>query len=36
VVEIDTVDQFVSRLNLFRMFQDIKYDFTAELTGNGY
>jgi len=33
VVEVDTVDKFKLRLDKFWMYQDIKYDFTAELTG---
>ena len=35
VVEVDTVDKFKLRLDKFWMYQDIKYDFTAELTGTG-
>ena len=35
VVEVDTVDKFKLRLDNFWMYQDIKYDFTAELTGTG-
>ena len=35
VVEVDTVDQFKSRLDTFWVYQDIKYDFTVELTGTG-
>ena len=33
VVEVDTVDKLKLRLNKFWMHQDIKFDFTAELTG---
>ena len=33
VVEVDTVDQFKSRVDKFWMYQNIKYDFTGELTG---
>ena len=33
VVEVDTVDKFKLRLDKFWMYQDIKYDLTAELTG---
>jgi len=29
------VDKFKSRLDKFWMYQDIKYDFTAELNGTG-
>ena len=32
---VDTVDKFKLRLDKFWMYQDIKYDFTAELTGTG-
>ena len=35
VVEVDTVAKFKLRLDKFWMYQDIKYDFTAELTGTG-
>ena len=35
VVEVDTVDKFKLRLDRFYMYQDIKDDFTAELTGTG-
>ena len=35
MVEVDTVDKFKLRLYKFWMYQDIKYDFTAELTGTG-
>ena len=35
VVEVDTVDKFKLRLDKFWMYQDIKYDFTAELAGTG-
>ena len=35
MVEVDTVDQFKSRLDKFWVYQDIKYDFTVELTGTG-
>ena len=34
-VEVDTVDKFKLRLDKFWMYQDIKYDFTAELSGTG-
>ena len=33
MVEVDTVDKFKLRLDKF-WIQDIKYDFTAELTGD--
>jgi len=33
VVYVDSVDLFKSRLDNFWMFQDVKYDYTAELTG---
>ena len=35
VAEVDTVDKFKLRLDKFWMYHDIKYDFTAELTGTG-
>ena len=35
VVEVDIVDKFKLRLDKFWMYQVIKYDFTAELTGTG-
>ena len=35
VVEDDTVDKFKLRLDKLWMYQDIKYDFTAELAGTG-
>ena len=35
LVEVDTVDKFKLRLDKFWMYQDIKYDFTDELTGTG-
>jgi len=30
-----TVDLFKSRLDIFWRFQDVKYDYTANLTGTG-
>jgi len=35
VDEVDTFDKFKLQLDKFWMYQDIKYDFTAELTGTG-
>ena len=35
MVEVDTVDKFKLQLDKFWMYQDIKYDFTAELTRTG-
>jgi len=35
VVDVDSVDLFKSRLDNFWMFQDVKYDYTANLAGNG-
>jgi len=34
-VEVDAVDKFKLQLDKFWMYQDIKYDFTAKLTGTG-
>jgi len=33
VVDVDSVDLFKSRLDNFWMFQDVKYDYTANLAG---
>jgi len=33
VVDVDSVDLFKSRLDNFWMFQDVKYDYTVDLTG---
>ena len=35
VVDVDSVDLFKSRFDNFWMFQDVKYDYTANLAGNG-
>ena len=35
VVDVDTVKLFKSRLDKFWMHQEVKYDYTAELTGTG-
>jgi len=35
VVDIDSVDLFKSRLDNFWMFQDVKYDYTVNVTGTG-
>jgi len=35
VVDVDTIYLFKARLDKFWMHQDIKYDFTANLTGIG-
>jgi len=35
VVDVDSVDLFKSRLDNFWMFQDVKYDYIADLTGTG-
>jgi len=35
VVDVDSVDLFTSRLGNFWMFQDVKYDYTVDLTGTG-
>ena len=35
VVDVNTVNQFKARLDKFWMHQDVKYDFTADLTGIG-
>jgi len=35
VTEVDIADKFKSRLDKLWMYRDIKYDFTAELTGTG-
>jgi len=34
-VDVDSVDLFTSRLGNFWMFQDVKYDYTVDLTGTG-
>ena len=33
VVDVDSVDLLKFRLDNFWMFQDVKYDFTVDLTG---
>ena len=35
VVDVNSVDLFKSRLDNFWMFQDVKYDYTADLAGTG-
>ena len=35
VVDVDTVDLFKTRLDKFWTFQDVKYDYTVDLTGTG-
>jgi len=35
VVDANTVNQFKACLDKFWMHQDVKYDFTADLTGIG-
>ena len=35
VVDVDSVDLFKSRLDNFWMFQDVKYDYTVNLSGTG-
>ena len=35
VVDVDSVDLFKSRLDNFWRFQDVKYDYTANLVGTG-
>ena len=35
VVDVDSVDLFKTRLDKFWTFQDIKYDYTVDLTGSG-
>ena len=35
VVDVDSVDLFKSRLDNFWRFQDVKYDYTANLDGTG-
>ena len=36
VVDVNNVNQFKARLDKLWMHQDVKFDFTAELTGIGY
>ena len=35
VVDVDSVDLFKTRLDKFWTFQDVKYDYTVDLTGFG-
>jgi len=35
VVDVNNVNQFKARLDQFWMHQDVKFDFTADLTGIG-
>ena len=35
VVDVSTINQFKARLDKFWMHQDVLYDYTAHLTGNG-
>ena len=35
VVDVDSVDLFKTRLDKFWTFQDVKYDYTVDLTGSG-
>jgi len=35
VVDVNSVNVFKARLDRFWMDQDVKYDFTADLTGTG-
>jgi len=35
VVNVKSVNLFKSRLDNFWMFQDVKYDYTVDLTGTG-
>jgi len=35
VVDVNTVTLFKARLDRFWVNQDVKYDFTADLTGTG-
>jgi len=35
VVDVNSVNLFKARLDRFWMDQDVKYDFVADLTGNG-
>ena len=35
VVDVDSVDLFKTRLDKFWTFQDVKYDYTVDLTGTG-
>ena len=35
VVDVDSVDLFKTRLDTFWTFQDVKYDYTVDLTGTG-
>ena len=34
-VDVDSVDLFKTRLDKFWTFQDVKYDYTVDLTGTG-
>ena len=34
-VDVSTINQFKARLDKFWMQQDVLYDYTADLTGNG-
>ena len=35
VVDVSTINQFKARLDKFWMYQDVLYDYTADLTGIG-
>jgi len=35
VVDVDSVDLFKTRLDKFWTFQDVKYDYTVDVTGTG-
>ena len=35
VVDVNTINHFETRLDRFWANQDVKYDFTADLTGTG-
>ena len=35
VVDVNSVDAFKSRLDNFWKFQDVKFDYTADLTSTG-
>jgi len=35
VVDVNSVEVFKSRIDNFRKFQDVKIDYTADLTGTG-
>ena len=35
VIHVDSVDLFKSRLDKLWMFQDVKYDYTANRAGTG-